>query len=186
MQKEGPNTMMIFRRAILPIAFCAMTLACAATARADEAARQREVEQLFAVMHIEQTFNQMMQQVIAQNQSMVAGLFPEIDRDPKQKAEYDAFMARVMTMVQSSFSWKAMEPEYAKIYLDTYSDEEITGMLAFYDSPVGRSVLTKTPKVLEASSAVAMDRMNELTPKLREMMKTEMQKMKPGQSTASK
>ena len=177
---------MRLHRITLPLVLLTCMLGGSPIAHADDVARQRQVEQLFAVMHIEQTFHQMMQQVIAQNQSMVAGLFPEIDQDAKQKAEYDSFMAKVMAVVQSSFSWNALEPEYEKIYLTTYSDEEISGMLAFYDSPVGRSVLAKTPKVLEASSAVAVERMNELTPKLRDMVNAEMERMKPGQDTASK
>ncbi len=175
---------MMTRKTILPLALLLCTLGGSSPARAQDAAREQQVQRLFAVMHIEQTFNQMMQQVMEQNRSMVAGLFPEVDQNPKQKAEYDAFMGKVMDTVQSSFSWNALEPEYAKIYLANYSDAEISGMLAFYDSPVGRSVLAKTPQVLQASSALAMERMGELTPKLREMMNAEMEKMKAGQGAA--
>ncbi len=174
---------MTYRPALFTAALCACLLLVTPLARADDAARQKQVEQLFTAMHLEQTFDQLMNQVMAQNQAVAAGLFPELEQNPKQKAEYDAFMTRVAAMIQSSFSWSVFEPEYAKIYLRTYSDEELSGMLAFYDSPVGRSVLAKTPQVLQASSAIAVERMQELTPRLRGMMD---EKMKSGPANAGK
>ncbi len=174
------------RPLLLTSTLCACLLLGISSARADDAARQKQVEQLFTVMHLEQTFDQLMNQVMAQNQSVAASLFPELEADPKQKAEYDAFMTRLATVIQSSFSWSAFEPEYAKIYLRTYSDEELSGMLAFYDSPVGRSVLAKTPQVLQASSAIAVERMQELSPRLRAMIDEEVEKLKSRQASSGK
>ena len=57
-----------------------------------------------------------------------------------------------------------VHPQVVKIYDDNYSDEEINGMLAFYESPTGRAVTEKMPLVTSQSMAAAQAEMKNLAP----------------------
>ncbi len=54
---------------------------------------------------------------------------------------------------------KAM-PEVAKIYADVYTEEEIDGILAFYNSPAVEAFVQKMPEVLQRLVPVTMQLMN--------------------------
>jgi hypothetical protein len=83
-------------------------------------------------------------------------------------------------MVTDSMSWTALEPDYVKLYADTYSEEELDGIITFYRSPVGQAMLEKTPELLKASSTIAMTHMGQVEPKLRQMMDDFEQQIKGG------
>ncbi len=55
------------------------------------------------------------------------------------------------------------------ILADTYSEEELTGIVAFYESPVGQAMLAKSPELQQKLVPVAMD----LVPDLQADLKTE-------------
>lgn len=152
------------------------------------AARKSAAAQLFVVMHLEKTFDQLMAQVDTQNGSMVRSLFPEMEKNPEQKREFDAYMVKVSYLVHSSFSWQVMEPEYEQIYADAYTLDQLNALLTFYKSPLAQLQLEKTPGIMQASSAVATQHMNELTPKVRALMQEEVEKMKaiPAKAQPSK
>jgi len=51
--------------------------------------------------------------------------------------------------MKEDLSYDKLEPEYIKIYQDTFSEEEIQGMITFYETPVGQSVITKMPLIMQ-------------------------------------
>ncbi len=146
----------------------------ATIAHAQQTAKHDKVEQLIQAMHLQATFNQMMDQVVAQETTTVQQLFPEIATDAKQKQQHDALMEKATALVRSGFSWESLEPEYAKIYEDAYTNQELDGMLAFYNSPVGKAVLAKTPEILRESQAISVERLGALAPKMRALMEEAM------------
>ena len=46
----------------------------------------------------------------------------------------------------------------SKVYAETYTAEELEGLIAFYSSPVGQSVLAKAPELAPEASR-AMERL---------------------------
>ena len=65
-----------------------------------------------------------------------------------------------------------------KVYTDTYTEEEIDGILAFYKSPVGKAFLQKMPEVMQRSMPVMMQMMGDLQPELKTMMEGMKEKSK--------
>ena len=90
--------------------------------------------------------------------------------EPDQKKSYDAFRQKVVTLLRSSATWKALEPDFVKLYSDAYSEEELDGILAFYHSPVGRTMLARAPQLTDQSIAISQQRMAALTPKIQELV----------------
>jgi hypothetical protein len=64
-----------------------------------------------------------------------------------------------------------MRPSYIKLYSETFSEEEIGGMLAFYESPAGRAMLAKMPTLLTKLIEVAQAQMNDLQPEIQRIMR---------------
>jgi len=135
-----------------------------------DTAKTRKAEELFALIHMEDTYNLLLAQVTQQTDQMGKGLFPEGPATEAQKQLAADFKDKVEAMVHATFSWQAMKPEYLKLYTDTYSESELDGIIAFYRSPVGQKMLNATPALMKASSAIAMGHMESVEPKLRDLM----------------
>ncbi|HEY0785889.1 MAG TPA: DUF2059 domain-containing protein [Acidobacteriaceae bacterium] len=149
----------------------------ATVAGAQDAAKREKVEELFRVTHLEDNFNQLMDQTLAQSQQMSRGLFDEKQITPADQAKLDSLTKQVTALVQESLSWQQLEPKYITLYADTYSVAELDGILAFYTSPIGQSMLNKTPALLSRSSLIVQEQSAELQPKLRQLMQDFMEQI---------
>lgn len=59
-----------------------------------------------------------------------------------------------------------MRPELVKAYSETFTDEEIDGMLAFYETPAGKATVTKIPAVNSRMSGLIQAEINSLGPEI--------------------
>jgi uncharacterized protein len=147
-----------------------VAMVCQHSPYADTTSKARKVREMLVALHLEQMTNRIERaqedRVEAISQQQLAGATLDAD----QKKAYDEFRAKVVELLRSSASWKALEPDFVKLYSDAYTEEEIDGILAFYGSPVGRAMLAKAPQLTEQSIAISQRRMTELAPKVQALM----------------
>jgi hypothetical protein len=143
-----------------------------------DASKRAKAEQLFTIMHMDQTYGQLMTQLTSQTDQMIQQLLPQDTMTDEQRVKLADFKMKVNEMVSSMMSWDSLKPDYIKLYADTYSETELDGIIAFYRSPVGEKMLEKTPELLKASSTIAMSHMGLVEPKLHQMMNDFEQQMK--------
>lgn len=141
-----------------------------AALHADEASRRASAEELFTLIHPEKLIEQMLSQANEQTTQMMSQMFPNLQLTERQKKEQADFQARVMALIKDSLSWESIKPDYIKLYADSFTDEELTGIIGFYKSPPGHAMLEKTPDLLKSANVMMSARMHEVTPKLRQMM----------------
>jgi hypothetical protein len=83
----------------------------------------------------------------------------------------EQMQTHLMTLIQDTFSWDKIQADMVKIYADTYSDEELDGLIAFYKSPAGQAYVKKTPVLMTKTMDVLQQRMVALQPQMQELMK---------------
>ncbi|MGG7034125.1 MAG: DUF2059 domain-containing protein [Flavobacterium sp.] len=54
-------------------------------------------------------------------------------------------------------SMPSLYDKLAKVYMETYTKEDVKSMLAFYESPVGKKITAKSGELSEKSMAAAME-----------------------------
>jgi hypothetical protein len=80
-------------------------------------------------------------------------------------------LQRTMEVVRTDMSWATLEPQMIQAYSQTFSQEEIDGMINFYATPIGQAVLSKTPALMQSVSAITQERMKTMLPKLQDIAK---------------
>ena len=152
---------------IVTCALILLPLACA-----DEATKAVKVEQLLTVMNIEQQQKQMMDQM----SEMVIGQIKE--QMAKQGNVSQAEMSkmedrqkRLFALIADKTSWERMKPVYVKSYADTFTENEIDGILAFYRSPAGKAMIDKQPALNRKIMASVQAQMADLMPLIEQIMK---------------
>jgi hypothetical protein len=152
------------------VAILVLALAVAPCARADEASKHAKVEELVSVMHMDRMMNQMLGIVKEQAEQSMQRVPGADSLTPEQKKVVTDYQAKAMQIVIDSMGWKSLEPQFVTLYAENFTEDEIDGMLAFYKSPTGQSVLNKMPKLTTAAMQLAQSRMVDVQPKLKALM----------------
>ena len=135
---------------------------CASPVRADEASKSAKAEELLQLAQGDQMMKMM--------EPMMKGMMAQADKNipAEQRAKLGEMQEKIMALVAASLT-KA-KPALVKVYTDTYTEEEIDGILAFYKSPAGKALLQKMPEVMQRSMPVMMQMMGDLQPEIKTMM----------------
>ncbi|HXS11593.1 MAG TPA: DUF2059 domain-containing protein [Acidobacteriaceae bacterium] len=163
-------------RRCVAILLMVLTVGCCC-ARADDASKRAKAEQLFTLLHMDTMMDQLMSGVKKQVQQITESMPGADQATPEQKKQITDFQQRVMNLVNQKIGWKALEPDFIKLYASTYTEEELDGIIAFYKSPVGQRMMEKTPELMTKSTQITQQKMSELQPQLNQMVQDFMKSM---------
>lgn len=137
-------------------------MSCQPILRADEASKTAKAQELLGLMQ----GDQMMKMV----EPMMKRMLAQVDR-PDLSAEQRAKLAETKEKVLALIGDRLNRatPALAKVYTDTYTEDEIEGVLAFYKSAVGKAFLEKMPQVMQRSVPVMMELMGSLQPEIQKI-----------------
>ena len=130
-------------------------------AGAQELSKEAKIERLLTSMNADAMIDQMFDQIKA----MTASQIPP-GTTPEQAAKGREIQSKILDLVKARISWEKMRPQYVKLYSETFSDEEISGMLGFYQSPAGRAMLAKMPTLTTKIMQVAQAQLTDLLPEI--------------------
>ena len=147
------------------LSICILAALCA-PAFGQTSSKDVKIESLLTSMNIDKQVNTMFTQM----KSMVASQLPA-DATAEQKTRISEMQDKIFDLMQSHMSWEKMRPRYVKLYSDTFTDEEIDGLAAFYESAAGKAMLEKMPVLMAKSMSIAQDVMKEIMPQIQQMMK---------------
>jgi hypothetical protein len=57
------------------------------------------------------------------------------------------------------------------MYAAAFTEQQMDDILAFYKSPTGQAMIEKNPMLLQESSALAQQRMSDVTPEVEKLIK---------------
>ena len=155
-------TMKTLMACVLGLAFCAQADAAPASTAS--------VERLLVVTKTESVLDAAQANVqTAMRQSMMQGRGDRPISADEQKA-MDATIAKVAALLKDQLSWARMKPEYVRLYVETFDQDEIDGLLAFYQTKAGKAMVNKMPIVVQKSVALTQTQMQNLMPKMMAIM----------------
>jgi uncharacterized protein len=88
----------------------------------------------------------------------------------EQQRVLDAIPAKFSKVMREEMSWANMRPLYVQIYQESFSQEEIDALIAFYQSPAGQAFVAKMPVVMQKSMNIMQSRIGPLMEKMQAAM----------------
>lgn len=135
----------------LPILICGLAVWLPpAASRADESSHRAAVGRLFAVMNMEKNHAATLDRII-DTQSAAA--------PPAVKGALKEFFTKHM-------NWAAIREDMVKLYAETFTEEEVSQLAAFYESPVGRKSMEQVPALTGKAMNIAQEKMKPHLPEL--------------------
>ncbi len=104
--------------------------------------------------------------VVTEVVNQVDGMMKQIrpNPTPQQRARQQAALEKIAKI--SKERMLKIRPDLVKVYAETFTDEEIDGMLAFYETPAGRASVTKIPLINTRMAGLIQAEMNALGPEI--------------------
>ncbi len=153
------------KKIVLAVVVCVFGLAGALSA--EETSNRALAEELLTHMkmqkNLEDTYEMIKEMQISRVQQMGVAM-----GEPADKTR--AVSQKVMDIMSQEMSWDKMKGDYITIYEETFTAEELSGMIEFYKSPVGQKSIEKQPEIMEKSMKVNKKKMDELMPKLQRVV----------------
>ena len=146
-------------------------LSCGIFASAQESTKEAKIERILELTNA----NAIIDQVFAQMKTMTSSMMPK-DATPEQSARAAQMQAKILDLVKARINWDKLRPQYVKAYSETFTEDEISGILTFYESPAGRAMLAKTPTLISKSISIAQAQMADVVPEIERITKESLQK----------
>lgn len=139
---------------------CALTLAICllfpALSAADDQSHQEQVEILFKLTQMEQKVNESV--------GSVAQL--QLRQSPELVDKRD----RLMTFLEKYIGWNAIKGDLTRMYMQTFTEEELKTINDFYITPTGQKVITTVPQLVQERNQLAMQRLQQNIGELQQIM----------------
>ena len=132
----------------------ALALTCPVLQAAGNDSHRQEVETLFRLTHMEQKIKESVQTVTQL----------QIRQEPALADKQEILTA----FLEKYIGWNAIKDDLAAMYLQTFTEEELKAMNAFYITPTGQKVITIVPQLVQERNRLAMQRLQEHIGELRE------------------
>jgi hypothetical protein len=143
--------MNVFRNILIASLFCS-SAAMAASASEDS------IKQLLAVTQAQKLVDDMRVQIDSLMNNSIQQVLKGESPTAKQQLAINNMKNRMVALIQGELAWGKLEPLYLRLYQESFTEEEVAGMLSFYKTPAGQAVIAKLP-VLMQRTMVDMQKM---------------------------
>jgi uncharacterized protein len=166
------------KRYLLIILFC-LTFAKSTVA---EPPTRASLEKLFLITNTKTRVDDQYSMMLPNLTQALKNFNPPGTDNPEAKRVADrAFniaLPKMVKLFSEKMDWKSLKEDYIKLYAATFSQEEINGLISFYQSPLGKSYLEKLPILTLKSGEITQKRMQLLYPEMNQIVKDTMEELK--------
>lgn len=134
------------------------------TAAEPATATDEQLEKMVYLLRIPQLHIKSVEQTKRMQSKMFAG---STTQSGMTKGTED-YQRNIMRKIEDELSWKKRKQEYMDVVARTFTPQEIREIVAFYDTPWGRSLLLKELQAQKQIGAAMNRKTNAMIPKLDE------------------
>ena len=154
--------------------FCAtVVLACTLASANAAPPSDASILEMMQVMQVERSVEQMMAQL---DQGMAQSMDQAVRQStkgseptPEQRRTIEMHRQKMMAVFREELSYDKLKDLYMQVYRETFTQEEVNGIVAFCRTPVGKSFVEKTPVVMQKAGTLMQSRMAPFMQKLSEL-----------------
>ncbi|GGA63009.1 hypothetical protein GCM10011369_00360 [Neiella marina] len=133
--------------------------------QASEKASAESVERLMALTEVPK----MMDAMHAQMTNIFSGMSKQLNLTAEQQPAFDEYMRKLAVLLKQEMNWDKLKAPMIEIYANRFTEDEIQGLITFYESEIGQSMVKKMPLIMQDSAAISQQLMMSFMPKLKQL-----------------
>jgi hypothetical protein len=115
---------------------------------------QASIEKLLVDTEADKTLTSIQQQLDGMLQNTVQQATQGQPVSPEQQKILDAFKQKATATIKAQLDYNSLKNTYFQTYNESFSQEEVDQLIAFYESPTGKMFVAKMPAVTQKSMAL--------------------------------
>ncbi|WP_297845606.1 DUF2059 domain-containing protein [Pseudomonas sp.] len=157
----------------------AVALVCASgQVFADTASHNASAETFLKLAHADKLGTPVYMQV----QQMFQQRFDESKAPASKKALLETYQAKANAALDQSIGWDKLKPDMIKLYTANFTESELKDLVAFYQSPLGKKVLTKMPELTQQSAQLTQGKLEAAVPVVNKLLADMTNELDPGKN----
>ena len=140
--------------------------------------KQAKAEELLQLTHMDQLMSQMLGQMSERMKASADQQAASLHMTPEQTTVYEDYQQKLSQLLASYLTWDKMKPVMVQAYSETYTDQELDGILSFYRSPAGQAMVAKSPELMSKTRSAMMQQISALQPQVQQLTKDFAEKLK--------
>lgn len=88
---------------------------------------------------------------------------------PRQQQAMTNMKNRMVALMQGELAWEKLEPMYLRLYSESFTEEEVAGMLSFYQTPAGQAIIYKMPMLTQKTMLEIQKMSSGLAPQMQKI-----------------
>ena len=152
-----------------PLALLACALLAATPLYAADPSPE-SIEHLLKAANVQQNLTNMYTQMDGLMKSAMTQALKSENAGDDASTYAEAFSKKMAAQIRDEMSWAKMKDMYAKVYSESFSQEEVDGLIAFYESPAGKAFVAKMPTVMQKSMVMMQDRMGPMVQRMQKSL----------------
>ncbi len=73
-----------------------------------------------------------------------------------------------LDLLFEGLSWKSLKEEYIQLYAETFTEEELQGIIEFSKSPLGKKMAEKSPILMQKSMEIGRQHAQQVMPRVQQ------------------
>ncbi|GAA3755399.1 DUF2059 domain-containing protein [Terriglobus aquaticus] len=150
------------RRSVLfALCLCALPLSL----HADDASKRTKVEEMLTLSKVDSLSKQMLASVPDRvKQAASRQMLVQTASTDQQKKITQDYLDQMGTIAQKGASWDSVHPKLVDLYMQTFTEPELDGILAFYKTPAGQALVAKSPELSGKTIQILQGTVNSMEP----------------------
>ena len=143
----------------------------------------QSISEMMNVMQLETLLNQALKQMM---DGMAKAMDKGLEQSTKdkslsaaQKTAIESYRKKFTSTVTEELSFAKVKDIYTRAYRDSFSQDEVNGVIAFYKSPAGKAIVEKNPQVMQKANDLMQARLGPLSQKLQTMQEDFVKQLGP-------
>jgi uncharacterized protein len=148
-----------------------LLMLCTTAYGADTKPSEQSIKELLRVTESRKLLDSIMGQMDNFMKSSMQQAFKGRTMTPKEQKLIDDMQSKMIAIFKQEMNWEMLESLFTQIYRDSFTQQEVDGMLVFYKSPSGQAVIKKMPLVMQNTMTEMQKRMGPIYQKIATMTK---------------
>lgn len=108
--------------------------------------------------------------VYAQVQQMFAERFAQTQAPESKRALLESYQSKADAALEKAIGWKEVKPDLVALYTEAFSEAELTQLNEFYESELGKKMLTQLPQLNARSAQVTQAKLESAVPQVNKLL----------------
>lgn len=130
---------------------------------------ENSIKQLLAITQAQKLLDEMRAQFDSVMNNAVQQALKGKTPTASQQLAISKMKKRMITLIQGELEWKKLEPMYLRLYKESFTEEEVAGMITFYKTPAGQAVIKKMPGLMQKTMLEVQKMMSGLMPQMQKI-----------------